>query len=123
MMYVSRAMSRSTLGTRLSKLIDGGRFSTMWIGISVTRLPSRSARVDRHLRMLGRQPLAAGDGAILRAVLRQEDLVAEPERVEPRDQIDDRGVQDPLFVVDGDDDRKLGRAHADSLKATSRPAR
>src|SRR5581483_8709982 len=68
----------------------------------------RAQRVDRDLRIFLRQLLADRDGAIARAVLGQEDLVAPAELVERRDQIDHRGVQDPLFVVDGDDDGDVG---------------
>ena len=37
MTQTSRATLRSTLGTRLKRLIDGWRFSSSWMGISSTR--------------------------------------------------------------------------------------
>jgi len=45
------------------------------------------------------------DGAIARAVLREDDLVHPPERLEPLAQVDDSRVQDRLLVVNRDDDR------------------
>jgi hypothetical protein len=45
------------------------------------------------------------DGAVLRAVLGEDDLVAPAEGLEALAHVDDGGVEDGLLVVDGDDDR------------------
>ena len=53
------------------------------------------------VRVLGGELVADLDGAVLRAVLGQDDLVAPPERLEAFAQIDNGGVEDRLLVVDG----------------------
>ena len=57
------------------------------------------------VRVLRRELLRDGDRAVLRPVLGEYDLVAPTERFQPLAEIDDRRVQDALFVVDGDDKR------------------
>ena len=47
--YVSFATLFSTFGTRLNRLIDGGRFSITRTGISLIRMPPRSARMTNSL--------------------------------------------------------------------------
>jgi hypothetical protein len=49
------------------------------------------------------------DGAIFRTVLGEDDLVGPSERLQSLAHVDDGGVKDGLFVVDGDDDRNARR--------------
>ena len=67
---------------------------------------------DLHLPVarvgvLGGELVADLDGAVLRAVLGQDDLVAPAERLQSLAEVDDGGVEDRLLVVDGDDDRDV----------------
>jgi hypothetical protein len=57
--------------------------------------------------VLGRQLVTDLDGAVLGAVLGEDDLVAPPERLEALSQVDDGGMEDRLLVVDGDDNRDV----------------
>ena len=57
--------------------------------------------------VLRRELVADLDGAVPRAVLGEDDLVAPAERLEALAQVDDGGVEDRLLVVDGDDDRDV----------------
>src|SRR5205085_10113991 len=73
--------------------------------LAVVRLPEAD---DLHLALrngavLHRELLADLDGAIARAVLREDDLVRPAGRREAFSEIDDRGVEDRLLVVDRND--------------------
>ena len=61
-----------------------------------------------HLGILPREPLGDVTRRVARAVLCEDDLVREIERRELLSEIDDRRVEDGLFVVDGDDVRDVG---------------
>src|SRR6185437_10436165 len=88
-----------------------------------------SDRQHTDVGMLGHELAADLHRAIARAVLAQQELVAPAEATQLLFQLQHRAAQDPLLVVDGDDDREVRRAVAHAKPpslsmsaATSRPA-